>query len=269
MWCDSYKNVRFLRGGREVGANGTPHIQGHIDLKNGTTISALQTTFRKADIRIAVRQLTAPKDDGGVHVRNNREYCLKDDDCPLEWGTPPKHGARNDLTAAMATAANPDTTQVELMEKHPLVCARYQRFLQHYRMMKMGEQLETLTHADEDTPNLWIWGEPGVSKSRPWQEAGAYAKPPNKWWTGYDSHDIVLVEDIDPSHHGMGYTLKIWGDRYPFRVCVHHSMIIVRPKRIIITSNYSMEEVFERYTSLTGENKFIKALLRRYKVKKI
>lgn len=229
----------------EVAQTGTRHIQGHIDLSNANSISALQKQCQKHGIQMAFRTLTPASEDGGLHVRNNRKYCFKEDPNPFEVGVVPSQGRRSELQNAMATAAQPESTELSLMEAHPLVCAKFPRFIQHYRMLKFGKTLKALTHTDEETPNLWVWGRPGLGKSRPHQDGGAFVKPPNKWWTGYSNEDDVLVEDIDPTHAKyIAYPLKIWGDRYPFMACVHYGMVRIRPKRIVVTSNYSLEQIF-------------------------
>ena len=42
----------------------------------------------------------------------------------------------------------------------------------------------------------------------------------------------------------MSHFLKKWADRYSFDAEVKGSKLIIRPERIIVTSNYSIEEVF-------------------------
>jgi len=66
----------------------------------------------------------------------------------------------------------------------------------------------------------------------------------NKWWDKYHGEDNVLIEDMDTSHAYQGYNLKIWADKYAFPVEVKNGADWIRPKQIIVTSNYSIKEIF-------------------------
>lgn len=81
----------------------------------------------------------------------------------------------------------------------------------------------------------------------------------NKWWDKYKGEDNVLIEDMDTSHNYQGYYLKIWADEYAFPVEVKNSGDWIRPKVIIVTSNYPIEQVFP-------DPSIHKPLLERFKV---
>jgi len=234
------KRFRYIIGGKEVGENGTPHIQGHIDQKNGSTIKALQKFLKKADIKCAIKQ---PKDEH--HAANNRNYCKKDHDF-TEWGVKPQQGKRNDIEACMETIrAEPRIKTVDLMERHPSVYAKYPAFVHQYKLHKVKHKI--LQHTDETTPNLWIWGKAGKGKSRPYQELldKMYPKQINKWWDAYDGEPTVLVEDFAESHvRSMTPHVKIWADRYPFFAQVKNFTVRIRPQRIVVTSNYDSSVIF-------------------------
>jgi len=192
-------------------------------------------------------------------VINSRNYCKKDGDFK-EWGTPPQPGKRNDLEVYMeAIRENPETKEITLMEQHSTVMAKYPAFANKYKLL--SRKLTNLPWDDEEPPNEWHYGPPGVGKSRPFQEMDdIYTKMPNKWWTGYDGQDLVLIEDLEPSHHVLGYYIKIWTDHYVFNACVHFGMVRIRPKRVIITSNFHPSEIFH--------GKILQAIMRRIKIVK-
>jgi len=87
---------------------------------------------------------------------------------------------------------------------------------------------------------------------------GAYYKHINKWFDGYQGQETVVIEDVDPdSCTHMTRYFKIWGDRYAFPVEIKGGSLIIRPKMVIITSNYTMEECFKNLPDL-------EAMQRRY-----
>lgn len=104
-----------------------------------------------------------------------------------------------------------------------------------------------LSIMDGELQNEWYWGPAGTGKTkRAWQEnPGLYVKSINKWWDGYDDQEVVLLDDWDPKHEVLVSHLKLWSDRYPFRAETKGSSLMIRPKKIIITSNYSIDECFQ------------------------
>lgn len=108
--------------------------------------------------------------------------------------------------------------------------------------------------------NEWYWGAPGTGKTRKaWEEnPNLYVKSRNKWWDGYHGEEVVLLDDWDPNDKCLVGHLKLWADRYPFRGETKGSSMMIRPKKIIITSNYSPEQCFE------GED--VKAIRRRFRI---
>ena len=111
----------YLVYGKEVGENGTPHLQGTICFSD-------QKRFT------AVRQLLG----GQCHIEICRalsesdEYCKKDGNF-VTRGTLPSQGKRNDLEEVkLAIKANPNITMVELRESYSEIYAKYERWLTKY-----------------------------------------------------------------------------------------------------------------------------------------
>lgn len=92
-----------------------------------------------------------------------------------------------------------------------------------------------------EPPNEWHYGITGTGKSYTArsQNPGFYYKMNNKWWENYAGETTVLIEDVGRSHDWMGDFLKIWADRYAFRAEVKNSQVVLRPEKIVVTSNYT------------------------------
>lgn len=98
--------------------------------------------------------------------------------------------------------------------------------------------------------NLWIWSRAtGNGKSRGSRVLfpDLYPKPRNKWWSGYKNEDTVLIEEVCPDDKWLGSFLKVWSDHYPFIAEVKGRDMMIRPKRIIVTSNYPIHECWDDY----------------------
>ena len=233
--------------GKEVGESGTPHLQIYMQFNNRKSFNVVKNKFPTAHIESAKG---SPED--------NRTYCSKENNF-IEIGT-----LQSPHTAAMESSAKyKDAISMarvgdfdKIQDTYPDLWLRYcSAFLKTHSLAKRN--VEQLVELD----NLWIYGPPGTGKSKyAFGLPNIYNKPLNKWWDGYNGETTVLLDDVDSNHTSwIGSFLKIWAHHYPFGAEIKGGSTTIRPKRIIVTSNYTIEELF-------GTNKQLcDAIKRRFK----
>lgn len=236
----------YMIYGYEKGESGTPHLQGYCEMKQQKSLKQLKKAFPRAHIE--KRRGTAEQ---------AADYCKKDGNF-VEKGVLSQQGKRNDIIALRdEVKGNPTITTRELIERLPESLARFPRFVAAVRSVYYRpERLNWTT-----PPNIWLFGESGCGKTSTAYslcENPPYDKLLNKWWDDYDMEDDVLIDDLHPD--GAKYIvthLKRWADRYPFRAEVKGATIFIRPRRIIVTTQYTMQELFPNEQD-------IDAILRRF-----
>jgi len=195
------------------------------------------------------------------------DYCKKDGDYHEE-GTLPISQQQARSKGGKATAAT-YAKIIDLCERRQTNLVKQEFPSEYFRyyhtvkriMMDNPPQLEDLTELKHE----WIWGVPGIGKSRLARQENpdCYVKLHNKWWLGYKNEPVVLYDDLDKSEaHWLGAFLKTWADHYPFIAETKGDGQLIRPEKIVITSNYPIEDVFE-------ESELQAAIKRRFKVRHI
>lgn len=97
--------------------------------------------------------------------------------------------------------------------------------------------------------NVWIYGRSGCGKSARarYLAPGAYIKNMSRQqWPDYEFEEDVIIDDWSPYCMHQSDELKLWTDRYAFQADIKYGGMRIRPKRIIITSQYSIEECFSK-----------------------
>jgi len=239
---------RYCIYGKEVGAEGTPHLQGTIVFKSQLVFSSIKTLLPE---RCHIEACKA--------LPESIVYCKKENNF-IERGDKPMSAKEKGLSSQERWGLAYEQAKRDGDVEDQQIRFSHARTIQYiYNLEKRKVQ-----HMDTDDKHLWYYGETGTGKSRKAREEnpGAYKKLANKWWDNYVNQDVVIMEDIDSSHEYMGYLVKLWADRYPFPVEIKggggHE---IRPKLIIITSNFHPSEIW-------SDDKILNPILRRFKVTK-
>lgn len=256
-WCFTINNpteepkvqdYAYLVYGLEVGESGTPHYQGFVSMQKQTRLNAMSKMLPRAHLEVA---RGSPKQAA--------DYCKKDGKFQ-EFGVLPVGKSTEKATAKRKADYQ---LAMDLAKKQKL----YE--IDPSMMIRFGSNLRQIARDHppqlEDNDYLcgfWFYGPPGCGKSRSarWLFPGAYPKPLNKWWDGYQLEDYVIIDDIEPVHSVLGHHIKQWADHYPYTAEQKGTSIRIRPKAIIITSNYQIETIWASDWSMQL------ALLRRFKI---
>lgn len=76
---------------------------------------------------------------------------------------------------------------------------------------------------------------------------------------GYNGEEVVIIDDFDKFQVKQGGDMKRWLDRYPFQAQFKGGMEKIRPRRVIVTSQYTPEEIWD-------DHKTVDAIKRRVKM---
>lgn len=228
-------HAKFLLYGRERGESGTPHLQGMVVWQNAKTLAATKKTLsRRAHLEVMAGT-----------PQQSIIYCSKDNDvwsCGQRPKEPSEVGADEKRRWQEAIQFAKEGSMDLLEEHHPDIYMRYYGTIKRIRKDNPPE-LERLSGLD----NHWFHGPPGTGKSYTARELfgdSLYIKNTNKWWDGYRNEDTILIEELELDAKYMGHFLKVWADVYPFQAEIKGGAIMARPQRIVITSNYTIDEIF-------------------------
>lgn len=237
-WCftlnnyndDEYNNIldwdkNYLVLGKEVGEEGTPHLQGCITFKKAKRLTAL----KKLNARIhwePAKELEAA-----------RNYCMKDGDYVIQDNR--TQGARNDISQAVATLQTDGLNGVR--NNHPTV---YLKYHMGFKALQNDYECEMRTRK----PNVvWSYGPTGTGKTKSFYDFvehrgginnnNIYIKDSTKWWDGYKGQPYILIDDFRGAIP-FNMLLRIL-DRYPMNVEVKGGYRQLANADIFITSAHS------------------------------
>lgn len=108
--------------GKEVGASGTPHLQGFVSFVDRKRLPQCRQVCARAHWSVA------------RHLGPSIEYCRKDGDFVEVGDRPPPvtQGKRNDIEDFKLAVGSGTTCRKTLREEHSIVWAKYPRFCETY-----------------------------------------------------------------------------------------------------------------------------------------
>lgn len=216
--------------GKEVGAQGTPHLQGVI---------VLRSPSRRAGLKAKIGQRVHLEPMFGTYQQAS-DYCKKGGDY-YEKDTRESTGQKlQDYVRRCRTGA----TSMELMEEFPALWARYPNLRERVLL-----NTARVRERDEAPTVIWIYGPTGTGKTR-----GVYAEhgedlidsvvfTKSGFLLGYTGRPVILIDDFRAGACDFDFLLRIL-DRYPIPINVKNGMIQWKPKTIYITSPHGPADTF-------------------------
>lgn len=235
------QNYKYLVFGKEVGDSGTPHLQGLVYFENKRSFGALKKIFPTIHL----------EQKKGTFLQAS-EYCKKDGDFFEDGELPadPKskgEAEKEKWEIILQKAREGDEEWLRI--QYPAIYFKHLVLFRSHRVF----DISIMDYSDNDTPHEWWVGSTGTGKSRMLNEnyPDHYPKEVSKWWCGYRGEDVVGIEEW-PMNMGdiMASYLKKWVDRYKFQAQVKGGSMIIRPKKVIVLSNYTLEDCFSNIKDL-------------------
>lgn len=223
LWATTY-HVH----GKEVSDSGTNHIQGYAIFPSNKRLAAVKKLQGRAHWEMAK----------GTPLEASN-YCKKDGQVWETGALPASKGSGNKLRWDLARQACKEGRLEDVPDEI------YLRFYKTLKEIKKDHMVKPASLPG--VCGLWVWGASGSGKSHAviHQHPNRYIKPLNKWWDGYQGEDVVHLDEIAPSHAPwITPYLKKWADKWPFDAEVKGGAMQIRPRRVIVTSNYSISQMF-------------------------
>lgn len=235
------EKCKYVAYAKEVGEQGTPHLQGFVSTAQPKQRLAY---MKKLQDRAHWEVMRGSFED-------NEKYCSKQGEL-VEIGelcqsvraqqAAGRNSEKRRWEDAFATLKTGTTDGLP-----PDIYIRYQGTCDRLAS-KYAPMLKSLENPD----HLWLWGSPGTGKTTAVEQLYGerlYRKTLNKWWDNFDhdQFDVAMIDEIDPVNGPCLLSfMKKWADKHPFIAEVKNSMMLIRPKRIIVCSNYHPKHIWKQ-----------------------
>jgi len=221
--------VRYIIFGKEVGKEGTPHLQGFVWYYNKVPMKDVKNEMPRA-------HLEGARGSAG----SNKKYCSKDG-VIYEKGEGPAQGRRTDLIKIKKMAQEGRPLADVIWECDTLMQMNAAEKL--YKYLPMPKRIKPVV--------TWIWGPTNTHKTTMairmmgCEEKDYWISPPGlRWWEGYIGQKNVVLDELRP-HFCKPADFLRYIDEYPVRVETKGSSTWLRAEKIVITSCFRPEQIWD------------------------
>jgi len=242
-WCftlNNYTNDDIIRlktatpchymiCGLEVGEDGTPHVQGYIQLLTKKRFEIVKKLIsRRAHIEIAKGS-----------AEQNIKYCSKDGNffiLPTADAKPREKRQRSDILD-VKKKLDDGASLKSIADSNFPIYIRNQKNLQQYKMM-VEESRKTIRNIETTI----LWGDSRTGKTgyvynnHNINEIFKLDSANKLWWDGYNGQKILLIDDFYGDWIKYSALLNIL-DKYPLRCEIKGGFTYANWTTVYITSN--------------------------------
>jgi len=241
-------DVAYMCWAEEIGASGTPHLQGFISFARKLRFRAISRFPGLEGAHLEVARGSPAQCKAYIDPENPRSS--EDGKVPgtnfVEWGElPGGQGDRTDLATFSASIISGSPMDV-VAQAHPEVFVKYSTGLIRLAALSQPKRdFKTIVH--------WFYGPTGSGKSHAAREEGMALSPDrdlfykmggNSWWCGYDSNPVVIIDDYRRDLCPFHELLRLM-DKYPCSVQVKGATVQFFARHLFITTPKSPRDTWE------------------------
>jgi len=240
-------NIVYIIFAEEVGAEGTPHIQGFVYFTNPRTLGGAHRVpgFRRAAMFHMSQFATVEQNVNYVKKTNQPEGVMPNERV-YEYGEKPSQGKRTDLAGAI------ELFQKAKYDLNRVATEAPEIFIKHFRGFQALKTYSESRERDFKTKIVWCYGATGTGKSKAvfeWKQFTKlfYKDTHSSWWDGYTNQDVCVLDDYRCDMCTFSTLLQLF-DRYPMSVPVKGGYIQILFKVIFVTAPYPPSEMWKSRT---------------------
>jgi len=234
----NHGNPTYLIVAKEVGEQGTPHLQGAMCLGRQVAFSTVKKwgPFQRSHIE---PMRGTPED--------SQRYCRKDGNF-FEIGSPP--GSSKPIDDAISAIR--EGKSLRELASDPV---HSKAIVFHNRGLTTLRSLLAKPRDSTHPPKVyWFYGPTGTNKTRSAFELGVHYTglsseiwisddPKLQWFDGYCGQKVAIIDDFRPKSVKFNFLLRLL-DRYPLNVQFKGGFTTWSPDIIIITTPNTIDDTF-------------------------